>query len=181
MKSALATAAVLVGSIATGQALAGPTQLRPGLWEHRFTMESQSGEMERSMQQMQEELANMPPEQRKMMEQMMASQGVQVGPGGHSVRICLSQEQAARGMVPQQDGNCRQEVVKRSGNTIKYRFNCTGNPPSSGEGEVTIISPTAYTGKSIVNTTVNGQPDRITMEQSGKWLSDDCGNIKSRK
>lgn len=153
-------------------------EMRPGLWEHSFTIQSQSGEMERALREMQQQLESMPPEQRKMMEQMMTAQGVQMGAGGQSIRVCISKEQAARGMVPQQDGNCRQEIVERRGNTIKFTFQCAGNPPSSGEGEVTFTSPTSYSGKSTFNTTVNGQAERMLMEQSGKWLSYDCGNLK---
>ena len=45
------------------------------------------------MQQMLEQLKNLPPEQRQMMEQMMAQQGVSLGDQG--IRICISAEQLA--------------------------------------------------------------------------------------
>jgi hypothetical protein len=83
--------------------------------------------------------------------------------------------------VPQSDKNCTHQVAQRTGNTMKIKFSCSGNPPTTGEGEVTILSPTAYKGKSTMNTTVNGKPERMTMEQTGKWLSADCGNIKPIK
>ena len=100
-------------------------------------------------------------------------------PGG-SVRMCITKAQAERDELPQ-EGNCKQQLVQRSGNTMKVKFNCTGDPPSSGETEVTFSSPMAYTGRSIVNMMIDGKPDRMTMEQSGKWLSDDCGNVKPRR
>jgi hypothetical protein len=180
MKRLLAAALALAGGVVTLQAPAQAEQMRPGLWEYNFTARSQSGEMEKAMEQMQQQLASMPPEQRKMMEQMMAGQGMQLGSSVQTVRICVSEEKAARGIVPQQDGDCRQEIVERSGSTTRFTFNCPGNPPSSGEGEITFSSPTAYTGKSIVNTTVNGKPERMTMEQTGKWISSDCGNLRAR-
>lgn len=180
MKKTLSATAVLAVAIGTGQALAEVEQMRHGLWEHSFTMKSQSGEMEKTMSEMQQQLAGMPPEQRKMMEQMMASQGMSLGPNNQTVRICISKEKAAQGLVPQQDGNCSQEVIERRGNTVKMKFTCAGNPPSSGEGEITFSSPTAYTGKSIINTTVQGKPERMTVEQRGKWISYDCGNIRAR-
>ena len=40
----VASALLLAGTSALAQ-----TRMRPGLWEHSFTMKSQSGEMERSM------------------------------------------------------------------------------------------------------------------------------------
>ncbi|HET6491761.1 MAG TPA: DUF3617 domain-containing protein [Burkholderiales bacterium] len=154
------------------------TKMRPGLWEHSFTMKSQSGQMEKAMSEMQQQLASMPPEQRKKMEQMMAQQGMSMGAGGRSVKMCITKEQAERDELPQQEGRCSQQVVQRTATTMKVQFSCTGNPPTSGESEVTFASPTAYTGKSTVNTTVQGKPERMNMEQSGKWLSADCGSIK---
>lgn len=177
MKQVIAAALVCVSICASATALA-QTKMRPGLWEHNFTMKSQSGQMEQAMSEMQKHLASMPPEQRKQMEQMMAQQGMSMGANGRSVRMCITKEQAERDEVPQQDGNCKQQVVQRSANTIKVKFTCTGNPPASGESEVTFAGPTAYTGKSVVDTTVDGKPDRMTMEQRGKWISADCGNIK---
>ena len=41
--------------------------------------------------------------------------------------------------------------------------------------------PTAYTSKSVVNTRVEGKPERMTMDQAGKWLAADCGAVKPIK
>ena len=169
---------LLLALFAVGsQGWAADLKIRPGLWEHTFTMKTQSGEMEQAMSQMQSELANMPPEQRKMMEQMMAAQGVGIGPQGTTVKLCISKEDAARDYVPLNDGDCRQEVIRRTGNTIRFKFNCAGDPPSSGEGEVTFLNQKSYTGKTTINTKVDGKPERMDMTQTGKWLADDCGNI----
>ena len=180
MKSVLAVTAILALSLPGTPLQAQPERIRPGLWEHSLTMQSQSGEMERAMREMQQQLSGMPPDQRKMMEQMMASQGMQLGPDGQTIRVCISKEQAAQGMVPQSDGNCRQEIIERRGDTIKFRFHCPGTPPSSGEGEVTISSPTRYNGKSTISTTVNGQSETVTTVQSGKWLSYECGDLQPK-
>lgn len=174
----LVVVAALACAAGSGTALAQMQKMRPGLWEHSYTMKSQSGQMEKAMAEMQQQMASMPPEQRKMMEQMMAKQGMGMGAQGKSIRMCITKEQAERDELPRQEGNCTQQVVQRTGNTIKMKFSCSGNPPTSGESEVTFSSPTAYTGRSIVNTTIDGKPDRMTMDQSGKWLSADCGNIK---
>lgn len=178
MKRVIASVAAVICVASSGAALAQAQKMRPGLWEHSFTMKSQSGQMEKAMSDMQQQMASMPPEQRKMMEQMMAQQGMGMGTPGKSVKVCITKEQAERNEVPQQEGNCTQQVVQRTGNTVKVKFSCTGNPPTSGESEVTFSSPTTYTGKSVVDTMVNGKPERMTMDQSGKWLSADCGNVK---
>lgn len=181
MKTLTAAVCTVIYALTGGMAFAQTQKMRPGLWEHSFTMKSQSGQMEKAMSEMQQQMASMPPEQRKMMEEMMAKQGMSMGAQGRSVRICITKEQAERDELPQQDGSCKQQVMQRSSNMIKVKFTCTGNPPASGESEVTFSSPTAYTGKSIVNTTVDGRPERMMMDQTGKWLSADCGNVKPMK
>lgn len=35
--------------------------MKPGLWEHSFTMKSQSGKMEQGMAELQKQIAAMPP------------------------------------------------------------------------------------------------------------------------
>ena len=152
------------------------TKFRAGLWEHGFTMSSQSGQMEAAMKQMQQSMASMPPAQRKMMEDMMAKQGVGIGPGGNSVKVCLSKEDAERDSPPQQEG-CTQ-TTRRSGNVWQVAFQCKGPPPSSGDGQLTLVSPTAYTGNFTIRTEHDGKPETLKMTQNGKWLGADCGNIR---
>jgi hypothetical protein len=154
------------------------SKLQPGLWEHTMLMKSGSGQMEGAMAKMQSQLASMPPEQRKMIESRMAQSGASMGAKPNTVQVCLSKERAERGDTPQGDSRCKQEVLQRSGGTMKFRFTCAGNPPSSGEGEYTITGPNAYSGHSVINTVVDGRPERMEMTQSGKWLSADCGSLK---
>jgi hypothetical protein len=152
------------------------TQLRPGLWEHGYTMASKSGQVEAAMKQMQQSMASLPPEQRKMMEDMMAKQGVGLGAGGNTVRICLSKEDVERDQPPQQAG-CTQ-TAKRNGNVWQVAFQCKGPPPSSGEGQVTLVSPTAYAGNFTLRTVHEGKPEQMQMSQTGKWLGTDCGKLR---
>jgi hypothetical protein len=159
-------------------------KVSPGLWEHSMTMKTQSGRAEASGARMQEEMARLPPEQRKMMEQMMARQGVSMGAGPGApltVRVCVTPEQAARGEFPQGEGRCKQDSLERSGKTMRFKFSCSGNPPSSGSGEYTLISDKAHKGHVVVETLRDGKPERVEMEQSGRWLAADCGEIKPRK
>ena len=176
---AVTTAVLLPGAL--GLAHAQAQKMRPGLWEHSVTMKSQSGQMEAAMAEMQKSLASMPPEQRKQMEQMMSQQGVGMGPKGQTVKICVTQEYADRDTIPQQQPGCTQKVERINANTMKVAFSCKGGqgqPPSSGEGTVSMQGPTAYTGQFKVKTENAGKPEQIDMAQSGKWLSDNCGAIK---
>lgn len=176
---------VLAAACAAFTAVPAAAQtMKPGLWEITNKMGGSGdtgAKMAAAQEQMQKAMASMPPEQRKQMEKMMAQQGVNMAPGkggGMSSRICVSKEMAARNEAPAAQGDCKQEQMQRSGNTTKFRFTC-GNPPSTGEGEVTVHSPEAYTMK--MNVTQKGQKDRMTMEAQGKWLGNDCGSLKPVK
>lgn len=175
----LSSAALALLSGVAGGASA-QQKMRPGLWEHSVKMKSQSGQMEAAMAEMQKSLASMPPEQRKQMEQMMAQQGVGMGPTGQTVKICITKEQADLDHIPQQEG-CTQKVQRVDASTMKVAFSCKGGPgepPSSGEGTVSFQGPKAYTGTFRLKTTNDGKPEQIDMAQSGQWLSDHCGAIK---
>jgi uncharacterized protein DUF3617 len=170
-------AAVLLASFASAS---GAQSMKPGLWEVTHKMQSSSGQMEQGMAQMQQQMASMPPEQRKMMEEMMAKQGVKVGsggPGGMSVKTCMTKEMVEKNELPAQQGDCRTTHQSRSGNTMKFAMACT-NPPSTGEGQITFISPEAYSMKMVMNTQAQGRPEKMNMEGGGKWLGSDCGSIK---
>lgn len=166
-------------------ALAAPAsaqtqKMRPGLWEHSVTMKSQSGEMEAAMAQMQKSLASLPPAQRKEMEKMLAQQGVGMGAGGTTVKVCVTPEEANLDRIPAQEG-CTQKVQRTGPNALAMSFSCKGedgSPPTSGEGTVTFASPTAYTGQFKIKTQSQGKPEQIDMAQTGRWISADCGAIK---
>lgn len=163
----------------TGPALGQP-QVQPGLREQVITLKTGSGQMEAQMAQMQQQLASMPPEQRKMVQDMMARQGAGMGPQGSTVRVCVTPEQARRAELPQHEGNCRHEALPASGATLRYRFSCTGEHPTSGEGEFTLASPTRYSGRASMLTQVQGKPEKVDMTMTGRWIAADCGAIKPR-
>lgn len=175
MKNRLVAAAVL---LAAGAASAQKQQ--PGLWEITMQMKSASGQVEAAQAQMREQLKTMPPDQRKMMEEMMAKQGVgiHIGSGAPAVRICVTKEQADRGEIPQDpNGNCRHDVSNRSATGMRFSFACT-NPPSKGSGEVVFSGDKAYTMKMQTETTAQGRPERIEMQHVGRWVGADCGALK---
>src|SRR4051794_26771635 len=79
MKSRHALAALALAAFCTGAS--AQQNMKPGLWEITTNMKSASGEMEKARAQMQQQMASMPPEQRKQMEDMMAKQGMKMGAG----------------------------------------------------------------------------------------------------
>ena len=60
---------------------------------------------------------------------------------------------------------------------MKMAFTCT-TPPSSGEGQITFASNESYAMKMAVSTMVQGRPEKVNMDGSGKWMAADCGDIK---
>ena len=154
--------------------------MKPGLWEITTQMQSGGKDMGAAMAAMQKQMASMPPEQRKMMEDMMAKQGVKMGTspgGGMSVKVCMTQEMVDRHQVtPARDG-CTHTMSPRMGNTMKFEYKCT-QPPSSGQGEVSFTSPEAYTSKMSATGSGSGTERRMEMQSTGRWLGGDCGDIK---
>ncbi|NPC58409.1 DUF3617 domain-containing protein [Caenimonas soli] len=174
MKSNYLAAALLAAFAST----AGAQSMKPGLWEVTQKMQSTGGQSEQGMPQMQEQMANMPPDQRKMVEEMMAKQGVKMGPaGGMTAKVCMTKEMVEKNELPSQQGDCKTTHQSRSGNTMKFATMCV-NPPSAGEGQVTFTSPEAYTMKMVVTSKSHGKPEKMNMEGGGKWLGADCGNVK---
>ena len=174
-KLVLALAATLICFGASAQSI------KPGLWQISTKMDGAAGgQMAAAQAQMQEQMKNMTPEQRKMVEDMMAKQGVRMGQGGGggmNMQMCISKEMAERSEVPMNKGDCKVTQQQRTGSSMKASFTCT-NPPSNGEAQVSFAGPEAYSSKVMVNTVVNGKPESMTIDSNGKWLGSDCGSIK---
>jgi|RhiMethySRZTD1v2_1073278.scaffolds.fasta_scaffold43683_2 hypothetical protein len=176
MKGVLLCAVLAAGGVAFS---ASAQTLKPGLWEISSQMKSSSEEAEKAYAQA-KNMANMPPERRKKMEEMMAQRGMKMvpgGPGGMSAQMCMTKEMIERKEVPMPRSDCNTTQQERSGNTLKFAFACT-SPPSKGEGVYTFVSPEAYTVKMTIDTSIKGKPATMSMDGSGKWLSADCGTQK---
>ena len=172
---------VVAAMLAAATFAASAQTMKPGLWEVNNKMQA-DGKMGQDIAKSQQSMAKMPPEQRKMMEEMMAKQGVSVGkdgPGTMGAKVCVTKEMAERNEIPAQKDGCKQTTSPRSGNSMKISFTCT-NPPSSGEGQITFVSPEAYTMTMSMNSMAQGKPQKMSMDTAGKWLSADCGAVKPR-
>ena len=169
------TAACL--ALAAQHALAQSTA--PGLWEQTVQMKSNDGAMERAQAQMQQQLASMPPEQRRMVEQAMAQRNVTMGAQGTTVRICITPAQAARPPRPQVNGtDCTFREPQRSGNTWRYGYACTQPTRMTGEGETTLEGDKSFKGTMIVTSEAPGKTSRMTLQTTARWLAADCGAVK---
>jgi Protein of unknown function (DUF3617) len=161
-------------------AMAFAQTTKPGLWEISSKMDtSGNSEMAKQMAEAQKQMAAMPPAQRKMMEDMMAKQGMSMnmkGDGSTVIKVCITPEMANRPPVEQQK-DCAYNFPARSGNTQRFSFQCT-QPVSSGEGEITFKGTDDYDGKMKLTTTHQGKKETVNMNTSGRFLSSNCGTIK---
>jgi Protein of unknown function (DUF3617) len=165
--------------LCAGSALA-QVKMQAGLWEMRSkVVGAPGGAMAKNLERIQTQMANMPPEQRKAVQAMMAKQGIQMGnDGSTTLKMCVTQEMAARSQLPNlQEGNCSQKYAPRVGNAQSFSFSCT-NPTSQGEGTLTFNGDKAYTSAVTVRTENQGVQDTITMNAQSKFLSTNCGAIK---
>ena len=168
--------AVLIAALALP---ASAQTMKPGLWEVTSKMGG-SAEMDQAMAQMQQQRANMPPAQRKMMDDMLAKQGIGAGSGvgGFSAKLCITKEMAERNEMPMQHrGDCKTTISDKSSKGMKMAYTCT-NPPSSGDGQFTFNGDSAYTMKMNINSSVQGKSQAMTLDGSGKFLGADCGAVK---
>ncbi|MCY1163426.1 hypothetical protein D9M73_32770 [compost metagenome] len=154
--------------------------MKPGLWQSTNKIGG-SPAMDQAMAQMQQQMANMPPAQRKQMEDMLARQGMSMGGasnGGMGMKMCITREMIERNQLPiQQKGNCTTTISDKTRSSMKVRLTCT-DPPSSGEGIYTFQGDSAYTMSMNITSTVKGVQTNTSIAASGSWLGSDCGNIK---
>jgi hypothetical protein len=177
----LASSAALAAALGLALALPASAQsMKPGLWEITNNMADGNGKAQSALADLQKEMADMDPEERKTMEQMMAKQGLKLGagPGGGMVtKMCITPEMARRKELPmQQKGDCTHNQSTAGAGKMKFSFACA-NPRTTGEGEVTFSGDTSYKMKMKV---VSGKTkdDVMTMDASARWIGADCGSVK---
>jgi Protein of unknown function (DUF3617) len=149
-------------------------QSKPGLWQLQTKMQLDP-KIQAQMDAAMKEIANLPPAQRKQIEEMMGKQGVSIDKtGGTTAKFCVSKEMAERDIAPMERSDCTQQN-KRSGNTVTVNFQCA-NPKASGEIVITHISDTQY---AMTMKSVGAKPsETVNMSAQGKWISADCGSLK---
>jgi Protein of unknown function (DUF3617) len=176
MRPIILSASALMAPCFAASVAAQPL-LKSGLWE----ISSQTTLNGKAMPTMQDTMKNVPPEQRKQMEAMLAKQGLSVGAGGSAaVKVCMTPEHVRQGALTQPQGaqNCNQQAMQQIGSTLKYSFVCN-QPKAQGEGIATWNSDnTQFTNKVKMRSERNGKMHETEMDGAGKWLGADCGQIK---
>ena len=183
---------VALGLAAIGLAATGPIalaqsapNLKPGLWEESMErVTSPDGPGAAAMKQALSGLANLPPEQRRMMEKMMADQGVSLDASGGGVKVtqktCIPPERTRFDRIAGVPEACRMGYTRR-GDAWSANGRCEardGQPASQLEGVVTLEGSTAYSGDFTMTQQGVDGAGPVKVKTRGRWLSADCGAVK---
>ena len=152
--------------------------LQPGLWELTTSNMEVEGQPMPDMQMMLNQLRSLPPEQRAMMEQVLAKQGITVA--GNGIRSCLTPEQVKANDIPLQDpqSGCTQRITERNGNVWKFSFSC---PKAQGAGQATFLSDREFTTQVAGTFNASGTTQKGSMQTRAVWLGANCGTVKPRQ
>jgi len=171
--SAIALTAWLACSVGSVQA----QMLQPGLWEMTTSNMQVNGQPLPDLQVMMAQLQMMAPDQRAMMEQMLAKQGITVA--GKGIRSCLTQAQVQSNDIPLQDAQsgCTQQITERNGKVWKFQFSC---PKARGAGQAQFLSDREFLTTVSGTFNATGTPQNGSMNTRAVWLGANCGAVKPR-
>jgi hypothetical protein len=100
----------------------------------------------------------------------MIMEGMPFSPPPNTVKVCAAKD--AREPPPPPPGQtCTMSNVQRSGNTVSWDTQCTGEMEMTGHGEMTYDSPDSYTGE--IKFTAEGMS--MTTKLTGKKIGE-CDN-----
>jgi uncharacterized cupredoxin-like copper-binding protein len=173
IRRAISTVLLSGSVVAAGLAQGSPAlNVKLGLWEMAMDSATAGAAMPPGV-----DLSKLTPEQQAMMAQAMRGRGVTMGPGGVTIKTCLTKEGLASGQIKanRQGQDCKDKITKSTATTLDITETCTSNsqPPvvTTSQVHVEALSQTSVK----ITHTQEGQP-ATTM--TGKWLAADCGDIK---
>jgi hypothetical protein len=169
--SATALALALISTVSHAQ------MLQPGLWELTTSNMQVEGKAMPDMGVMMGQLKLLAPEQRAMMEQMLAKQGITLGDQG--IRSCLTPAQVKADDIPLQDpqSGCTQKITERNGKIWKFQFTC---PKAQGSGQAQFLSDREFLTSVSGTFNATGVQQKGSMNTRAVWLGQDCGSVKPR-
>lgn len=148
-----------------------PIPIKPGLWE----VTSKNPTMDAARARMQEQLKNMPPEQRAQMENRMAG-----AMGSGPRKVCVTKVMIEKGIAGESQSKDCDSTTTWKGTSSVTEFKCKSG--QSGRTEFSYPNPQTYSG--VIDMKDAERPDRPDrsgkIELAGKWLSADCGDVAPR-
>lgn len=147
-----------------------------GLWE--LTTHAQtSGTMPPEVQQ---QLQNMPPEQR---EKIMAAMHAAMADAqrGHVFKECMTPERLSRGFGKDDEpAQCKSSLVRNTRTDFEYHKVCSSQDGSSHTEKAVFHMTDRHhvSGTVDVIASRGGHPMTIHQDLDGKWLASSCGSVK---
>ncbi|HUA59496.1 MAG TPA: DUF3617 domain-containing protein [Verrucomicrobiae bacterium] len=165
----LAGVAILLPAASWAQAF----DAKPGLWETTSSTTIGGG----AVQIPPEKLAQLPPEQRKMIESM--SQGRTTT---NTSKVCLTKESLEKGFTPGQmtgSSNCTQKMTTMTSSKIVVHMECTaqGMIPAAS-GDVTIERIDSEHAKGTIAISSASGRGGMNSTFTTKYIGADCGDVK---
>lgn len=156
-------------------------KMKPGLWEIHVTKNVMDGhdqatQLAARSAQMQQALANLPPDQQARVQAAMKQNVSSSG----NIRTCITPEIANRNApVTDPQGRCPPASVQKSGDHMTYAFNCIINGMSAtGKGESTVSSELVTTRSEVTMHASNGTTHVMQSESEMRYIGPDCGDVK---
>jgi hypothetical protein len=177
---------MIVSGVAVALALAASAngqgvQRKPGLWEIQM---SGSGAGMQGMPNMEERLAQMPPEQRAQAEAYMKQRGMSFGANSMTMRYCLTpqdareeKESADAFLKGKGDEDCKSKVTERSASGFKFTAVCKEDDGGvrEMEGRISNLSPEHFDMEMASHSKAHGERK---FQQKARWVAADCGVVK---
>jgi hypothetical protein len=178
MKASLIVSSVAVALVLAATASAQGVQRKPGLWE------MQMGGSGTGMPNMEERLAQMPPEQRAQAEAYMKQRGMSFGANTMTMRYCLTpqdvkeeKESADAFLKGKGSEDCKSKVTERSATGFKFTAVCKEDDGGvrEMEGRISNLSPEHFDMEMTSHSKAHGERK---FQQKARWLGADCGAVK---
>jgi hypothetical protein len=163
----------LVAAVLPALAFAQQIPVKPGLWEHQMQLKSDSGRVEIALEIARTQIALLPAEQRRTVEDTIAAQGLSVDWVNQTFRNCITAEEVASGRFSfAEAGGCENTSVRNSGATTRIDFVC-----AQGKGQLDLKNGTEYVGSSNMTLNFGGMLEHATATHSGHWVSLVAANV----
>lgn len=168
----LALSLALTASFMPAAAQTPLANREPGLWEIRLVDGSNLASIALGAQQL---LKNLPDAQRRQMEQLMGTKGVELPT---VIRQCLTPEMAGgdlKTLLAGHDIQCSELDWQESAGAGRFSFVCA-NPQGDWTGQGRIWDATAKQFKSEANVQgkYRGQRVVLDMQHEARWVGPDC-------
>ena len=148
---------------------------KEGLWEMTMTTSGMGIPADK--------LANMTPDQRAMVEQMMKQKGMSMSGNSMTIKSCVTKEKLAKGAAFSDNrsgsSDCTHSVVKTSATHMEVKFHCESKNGGTTDGNTSIdIVGDGVKGVNHMTHTDNGNSKTFDSTFTSKYLGTDCGDIK---